>query len=125
MPADITAFAHARLDDLAGLWDSGCEGAAEYVSCYEITIRLPAIIAAQRAILAEHQPTEETDRYDDRAGREVTRTVCAMCVYTLDDTDGMDGRFRTREHASWPCATVLAVASPWKDHPDYQREWVD
>ena len=91
---------------------------------FELLLRVVALAVGFAAFYLIGTATEETDRYDDRAGREVTRTVCAMCVYTLDDTDGMDGRFRTREHASWPCATVLAVASPWKDHPDYQREWV-
>ena len=23
----------------------------------------------------------------------------------------------------WPCATLLAVASVWSDHPDYRQEW--
>ena len=41
---------------------------------------------------------------------------CAACGRASEYGDG--GR-----NEPWPCPTILAVASVYRDHPDYRPEW--
>jgi hypothetical protein len=62
--------------------------------------------AAKRAILNLHQRMDYVQRmvYGDIY-------PCTECG-SVDDSP-----------VEWPCPTLKAIASVYKDHPDYQQEW--
>ena len=68
-------------------------------------------IDAKRQILRQHAPQQGDD------GPE-----CSTCVYTGTDPDSGGNRFRYRMHAEWPCLTVILLAMPHNDHPDYPED---
>ena len=99
MDGDLAAFLTARLDE-----------DQEWAETYHqppIGGRMLREVAAKRAILALHRP--EQWNVDD-----VSADVrCAECT-TDDDLykPQMD-----------PCATVLALAAVYRDHPGYDPAW--
>jgi hypothetical protein len=90
----------------------GCEEVAPQVARH-IALHDPARalreVAAKRAILAEHHPTDWT-AYGEH--------MCSRCV--LDD----DERHEDDHHwLPYPCPTVRALIAIWSGHPDYRQEW--
>lgn len=62
--------------------------------------RVLAVCAAHRRIVELHAPMG------------TARVVCAVC---------WNARFVG--HEDWPCPTLLALAQPYADHPDFREEW--
>lgn len=50
------------------------------------------------------------------------RVAATRAILTLHDEDNQSGDCPTCE-VPLPCPTVLAVASEWSTHPDYQPDW--
>jgi hypothetical protein len=93
---DLIAFLNARLDED----EAAAKAAAD-----------PALrwLAAARAILAEHHPTDWM-AYGDH--------MCFRCV--LDDEEPHPAGYGW---LPYPCPTVRHLAAVWSDHPDYRQEW--
>lgn len=60
---------------------------------------------SKREIIARHTPKHTYDWGE-----------CSVCE-DLDNNVGQD------YHETWPCRTMIALASVYADHPDYQQEW--
>lgn len=63
--------------------------------------RVLAECEAKRRIIAEHPRCDVHDRPGDE---------CDACL-------------RCGDGSLWPCGTLLALASVYGDHPDYDQEW--
>ena len=116
--SDLVAFLAARLAaDGAGAEDfhdaASCESCMGAPGPFPCNCGHPARVlrevAAKRAILAEHAPTDWT-AYADR--------MCRRCVW--NDEEPHD---ELHHWVIWPCPTVRALAAIYSDHPDYRQEW--
>lgn len=67
---------------------------------------------AKRRIVEEH-PFEH-------AGMPYQAYSCRTCV-NPEERDGYPDEWTA---ASWPCATLVLLAHPYSDHPDYRDEWL-
>lgn len=81
-------------------------------------LRVIAESAAKRAIVAEHREWRGPKGYGDPDG-----PMCSVCVSMVMDEDAGGNVFRDTESEPWPCPTLLALALPYADHPDYRSEW--
>jgi hypothetical protein len=69
--------------------------------------RVLADIAAKRRVVELHREVWHTHWAD------VRETACATCTRgPLESGD------------TWPCPTLLALAQPYAEHPDWREEWV-
>jgi hypothetical protein len=79
-------------------------------------------VDAKRKILDEHHRIEQRGLWHKGTGYE-TEFIRAMCVLIGDDEDQGGSRWRYREHAEWPCQTVLFLAAIYSDRPGYREDW--
>lgn len=75
-------------------------------------------VAAKRRILALHEP--QLDRVQWR--RDETCYQCSRCTGGGREYDQVHGVMLT-ELSVWPCLTVMLLAAPYADHPDYKAKW--
>jgi hypothetical protein len=77
---------------------------AEHIARWD-PARVLAEVAAKRAILGIHEPVSLAPKFHPEV------RVCARCGTVGED------------EIDWPCDTVLALALPYADHPDYDPAW--
>lgn len=114
------------------LWSGVVETADDTIACGDARLsrhivdhdpaRVLADVAAKRAILAEHTPTDVIDVYR-QDGSPMSRQACSVCVEYFYDEDPGGNMTRNREHADYPCLTVRALALEFGDHPDHSSAW--
>lgn len=85
----------------------GCE--ADHIARHDPS-RVLREVEAKRRILSGHVP-------EAFGGNTLPtgKVLCLSCA-TLNRHEQWTGR-------SYPCSTVLALATVWSDHPDYRTEW--
>jgi Family of unknown function (DUF6221) len=84
-----------------GPWGTGVGDAGDHIAHHD-PARALREVEAKRRIIAEHQ------RYDD--GFEPCCGTCGVDYY-----GSLMGE--------WPCMTLLLLALPDADHPDYREQW--
>jgi hypothetical protein len=89
-----------------GSWSQEPDPAAARHFARHDPARVRADVAAKRTILELHEPYGDKLRM---ARGEIS--ACGTCG-SVDDSP-----------VEWPCDTVLALALPYADHPDYREEW--
>jgi hypothetical protein len=100
-PLTISQFLLERIEeDEADVADHFCEPGFE--------VRLSAECAAKRAIIEQHRTSEVASL--DRATWGKMFEVCNTCAVGV-------------RQVVFPCPTLKALASVYKDHPDYLQEW--
>lgn len=84
--------------------------------------RVLAECAAKRAIIADHgwDYTDPYEGWKDDAYREIhgdsrDERTCTRC----GGTNLVAGHGERGYKVAWPCPTIKALASTYKDHPDY------
>jgi len=141
----LTEFLTARLDEesqhadyLASIWPRDREDMTLLHWHTVSPAQWRAEIAAKRAILADHAPTDETgwdtvycDSFNSRCGMTWRRCsghsqppvpACRQCITSVQEWR-ISPMYDEAARIVSPCDTVRALASVYASHPDYRSEW--
>jgi hypothetical protein len=124
----LTEFLLARIaeDEERARRAADVDGAAELLAALPTPLfeglraafpaRVLAECEAKRRIVAEHEMTTIRETTTAK-GTYHWPAYCRRCT--------MDGEYAdiSREPREEPCVTLLALALPYADHPDYRDEW--
>jgi len=131
--SDLVAFLRARLDedeavarssadafrfmqggDYSGVWTCGQKShypeVDQHIARWD-PVRVLAEVAAKRAVLDLHQLIQRDHMVFDPNDESAVRPIE---IIPTDDCNACDG---------WPCPTLLALAQPFADHPDFDPAW--
>lgn len=87
---------------------------AERVCTCGYPARVLADCEAKRRIIALHIPGDD---FPDNP-------ACVLCQWDVDcEAPRHDHQYEAGKRSEWPCETVLALASVYVDHPDFDETW--
>lgn len=110
----ITEFLTARWDEEEHDWRVvAAREVVEMLHGRPLAPMMLADIAAKRAIVALHGVKETVWTKVDGMAPFIERN-CTTCG---------ESHWSGFEPADWPCPTLLALAQPYADHPDFGPEW--
>lgn len=129
----LTEFLTARIAEeealaneaSAGPWHLNAEG-YEVLAADDITAaEAHAISGDQQRSTAEHIARHDPTRV--LAECEAKRQILAIHTSTSEEVDhGLrsgEKYWTTNTEPSLPCSTLMALALPYVDHPDFEDEW--